>query len=698
MTKCRYFNRELSWIEFNRRVLSEALQADNPLLERLRFLRIVSSNFDEFFMVRVATLKRQKRSNRPGNSPCGRTTSQQLDEIAEQVKAVVMAQHHCLLTDILPKLAKEGISILGLADMTQEQLDSTGAIFERDVLPVLTPIKIEEARPVPFTGNLRLYAAFRLARDSARKLAIVELPTSLKRFHQLPSSSDARCFVSLDDIIVHNAKQLFPGYTVQEHAIFRVTRDADLGVDEERDEDFVVAMEEVLAGRERSIPVRLQINTAYQDLTVAMMELFKLTPDEVYHVPGLLDFTSFDEIIDLDTHQHLTYKRWPSIWPQGIDEDTDLFEKIRKGDLLLHHPYDSFEPVIKLLSDAAEDPGVLAIKMTLYRTSGNSRIIKALIRAAENGKQVAVLVEIKARFDEEQNIGWAQHLERAGAIVIYGIAELKVHSKALLIVRRELEGIRRYIHLGTGNYNEKTARLYTDMSLLSARDDLSYDVALFFNALTGYSAVHHLHKLVMAPISLKDKIITMIEREASRGTIHNRGRIWAKMNSLADPDVIEALYKASKAGVEILLNVRGICMLVPGVKGMSENIMVVSIVGRYLEHSRIFYFHNGGDEEVYLSSADWMPRNLERRAELLFPVEQDDLRQRLIESLQIYFKDTVKAHVLQSDGRYKRLAPPKGKEPVEAQNEFRLLAKREAESGRASPKRHFTVRRKPPKS
>ncbi len=440
----------------------------------------------------------------------------------------------------------------------------------------------------------------------------------------------------------------------------------------------------------------MQITTASADLRAELTRLFDLTPPEVFTVPGPLDITGFNEIVNRPEYRKHCYEPWEPVWPEGLTEDDSILDVLRKRDILVHHPYDTFDAVIKLLSEAADDPNVLAIKMTLYRTSGKSRVIQALTNAASQGKQVTVLVELKARFDEEQNIGWAQHLEQAGAIVIYGIAELKVHSKAALIVRREREGIRRYVHLGTGNYNEKTAQLYTDMGIMTSREELTYDVAMYFNALAGYSAVHHLDRLVMAPHALKDKIIRCIDREAERCTETNPGFIRAKMNSLADPDVIRALYRASNAGVRIQLNVRGICMLVPGIPGQSEHIEVVSIVGRFLEHSRIFHFHNGGADEFYLSSADWMPRNLERRAELMFPVEQEELKQQASEALDVFFEDNVKAHVLRPDGTWKRLHPA-GSDPIVAQQVFHDRARSRArQAAHASPKKAFTVRRKPP--
>jgi polyphosphate kinase len=700
----RYFNRELSWIEFNRRVLHEAWQPHLPPLERLRFIGIVSSNLDEFFMVRVATLKRQVQSGKAGNSPCGLSPSEQLTRIGAAVKELVRGQHECLLQQVLPLLTRAGIRVLFRHEYTREHLALTEAMFERDVLPVLTPLRIDPQGVLPFTGNLRLYVAFHLQRAAARggepeerKLALVEVPPGLKRFHALPTQQPGEvCYTALEDLIVTHAKLLFPGFQMAEYAIFRITRDADLGVDEAVDEDYLAAMAEILQQRQRSGAVRLQLQTASQELEATLSRLFGMAPSEVFQVPGPLDLSAFNEIVNLDGFDHLRHKPWTPCWPLDLDDSSDLFAVMRQGDLLLHHPYEAFDVVAQLLIQAAADRDVLAIKMTLYRTGGHSRIVQALIDAANRGKQVTVLVELKARFDEGRNIGWAQQLERAGAIVLYGIAELKVHAKAVMIVRRERDGIRRYIHLGTGNYNERTAALYTDLGLLTAREDLARDTALFFNTITGYSAVQHLDRLVMAPIGLKDRTLKLIEREALRSKPHHPGLILAKMNSLADPDVIAALYRASQAGVRIRLNVRGLCMLVPGVPGLSDHIEVVSIVGRFLEHSRVYYFQNGGDEEYYLASADWMPRNLERRAELMFPVDDAALRTRLRAILNTFFEDNQQAHRLLPDGTYQHLRPT-GKGEVSAQERFCQEARRQAEKVRHSPNRAFTVRRKPPK-
>jgi polyphosphate kinase len=460
----------------------------------------------------------------------------------------------------------------------------------------------------------------------------------------------------------------------------------------------MTAMEEVLIDRQHSTPVRLEVSGSSESLKEFLTKALKVVPQDVYELPGPLDLKNFMSLYFIPGYDSLRYGSWRSYPSPSIKESDTIWDALRREDIMLHHPYESFEPVVRLVSEAALDPAVLAIKMTLYRTSGDSPIIKALARAAENGKHVTVLVELKARFDEERNIGWAQRLEELGVIVIYGIAGLKVHAKALLVVRRETDGIRRYLHLGTGNYNDSTAKLYTDLGLMTSKDEITYEAAQFFNAITGYSVVPDLRKLFVAPLTMKDRILSLIEREASRSEPDNPGLIMAKINSLADPDVIEALYKASCVGVRILLNVRGICMLRPGVRGMSENITVVSIVDRFLEHSRILYFHNGGSEEIYLSSADWMPRNLERRVELMFPVEQNNLRTRVKEMLEIYFRDNQNAHVLQKDGRYRRKSPSKGAKRQRSQAIFDQEARRRARAGMISNKQEFIVRRKPPRT
>lgn len=703
----RFFNRELSWIEFNARVLSEALDESLPPLDRLRFLCIVTSNFDEFFMVRVAGLKRQFRSGDYVSCPSGLSPREQLEQISARVRELVRIKYDCLLNDVMPKLAAAGLVMKSAQDYTSAQASYLRRLFQDEVFPVLSPVRAQAGEPVPYSGNMRLHAAFLLASQSTNgsvpdnegpNVAIVQIPHSLDRVIFLPEDGSKRSFALLEHIIIENAELLFPGYSIKETVLFRVTRDADFAVDEERDDDFVEAMEQVLERREFSEPVRLSVNRRDGELARLLISSLGMDPEDVYLKDEPLDLGGLMDLTYHPDFDALRQERWRPVDPPELPEDADAWDILKRQDVLLHHPYESFEPVVRLLEDAAEDPQVLAIKMTLYRTSGDSPIIRALERAAENGKQVTVLVELKARFDEERNIGWAERLERAGVIVVYGIARLKVHAKAALIVRREPNGVKRYVHLGTGNYNEKTARLYTDLGFLTSRDDLSYEVSLFFNAITGYSAIPVLNKLSMAPTALKSRLLQLIEREAMRTSADNPGMIMAKLNSLSDPDIIEALYAASQAGVKIELNVRGVCLLVPGMEGLSENITVVSIVDRYLEHARAFYFYNEGKEEVYCASADWMPRNLERRVELMFPVEQSALRNEIKYILRTCMEDTAKCHRLEPDGRYVKRSPAEGEEGVHAQATFYHDAKTQAESADPANRKEFSVRRKPPKS
>jgi polyphosphate kinase len=712
-----FFNRDLSWLEFNARVLDEGLQASTPLLERFKFLCIVSSNFDEFFMVRVASIKRMLKGAASVPDPAGLTAEQQLSAIAKRSKEITALQYSVLLDDIFPALAAEGLSLVRPEKYSAQQLLFLESVFDREVFPTLTPLKVIEGEEFPSTGNLRLHAAFLLEKNPAsgvkdeclpatvpmekaaadgRYLAVVQIPPSLDRILWLPAEGSNLCFALLDDVVRCFGHKLFSGYSISESCIFKVTRDADLGVDEERDEDFLQAMEEIVTDRQISGPVRICVSTDSPALTKRLARELDLGKDDVYVVPSPVDLRGLMSLASVKGFDQLKAPAWKSLWPSEIPQDAPFWDEIKKGDILMHLPYESFDPVIKLLQDAAVDPQVLAIRMTLYRTSGNSPIVRALEQAAEKGKQVTALVELKARFDEEQNINWANKLERAGVIVVYGIAKLKVHAKALLIVRRETEGIKRYVHLSTGNYNEKTARLYTDLAFFTANDQLTYETTLFFNAITGYSEIQHLKLLSMSPIELKHRIISLIDREAKRSTQEAPGLIMAKMNSLADPDVIEALYRASRAGVRVMLNVRGICMLVPGVPGTSENVSVVSIVDRYLEHARMFYFNNGGAEEVYLSSADWMPRNLERRVELMFPIKQDDLKQRTLEILHAYFRDNTHAHVLDSSGRYRRVSPERDDPPFRVQEFFYDLFQERYETLERVPRTQFIVRRKSP--
>ncbi|TFG61632.1 MAG: polyphosphate kinase 1 [Spirochaetales bacterium] len=722
-------------MEFNRRVLDEALDPSLPLLERLKFVCIVSSNFDEFFMVRVATLRRQHEKSDRVTCPSGISPSRQLELIAEKIQGIIRNQHKCLETEIIPGLKEKGFVYVLPTDFDAQQKQFEQTLFQEEIFPSLSPVRVEEEKPFPFTVNLKLHILFRL-KDAAKKeakYAILQIPSSLRRYFWLPGSDGRVFFTFLEDIIIHNADRLFEGYRVDSYILFRVTRDADMSVDEERDEDFIEAMEEILSNRQHSVAIRLEVSSHNPELKNFLKEKLGIDEKFVYTTPGRMDLRNIMSLAFTQDFDQLRYPDWSPRRTSQINRELTMWDNIKRQDIMLHHPYESFEPVLTLLREAAEDPQVLSIKMTLYRTSGQSPIIGSLSKAAKNGKQVTVLLELKARFDEERNIEWANTLQKAGVIVIYGIARLKVHAKATLIVRRETEGVRRYLHLSTGNYNDKTARLYTDIGFMTCREDLTYEAVLFFNAITGYSSAPNLSKLTMAPISLKEKLLKLIRRETERSTADNPGLIMAKMNSLADPDVIRALYQASKAGVRILLNVRGICMLVPGVKDQSKTITVVSVIDRYLEHARVFHFHNKGQEETYLSSADWMPRNLEHRVELMFPVEAPPLKTRLKSILESFFRDNQKSSVLASSGVYVKSMPSgeaqvRGKqenlkEKVQGSSKTKTASKNTADAKRqtvkkekpfrvqqffyeqaqhldppgwVSPKREFAVRRTPP--
>ena len=696
----RFFNRELSWLEFNARVLEEGLDDTVPLLERFKYLSIVSSNFDEFFMVRVATIKRQLRKSDAVRCPSNLSPSEQLERITKRVHEITGRQYESLEKDLLPSLSGHGIKYVPAAEYSREQRRMVKRIFDEEVFLSLTPVRVVPDEEFPFVGNLRMHFIFQLEpirkreEEEEKRFAVVQVPPVLDRIQWLSQGDNERYFVLLEDCILENAEKLFQGYTISEYALFRISRDADLSVDEERDEDFVEAMEEVLVNRELSRPVRLEIARASAEMKDRILGWIGIGEEDVYEYSWFLDLASLTNLASVPGFDRLRYEEWPPMPTPTLNEDLTIWEQLKEQDILLHHPYESFEPVIHLVQEACRDPQVLAIKMTLYRTSGRSPIVQALIGAAEEGKQVTVLVELKARFDEQQNIEWAEQLQQAGAIVIYGIAHLKVHSKALLIVRREVDGIRRYAHLGTGNYNDKTAKLYTDLALMTASEPITYETALFFNSVTGYSSVPTLNRISMSPVNLKENLLTLIRRERERTTAENPGQIMAKMNSLADPDIITELYKASRAGVKIQLNVRGICMLVPGVEGMSENIRIVSIIDRYLEHSRIFYFANQGQDEIYLASADWMPRNLEKRVELMFPVESPDLKKRLVRILKAFLRANIKARELTPEGTYVPI-DRKSKKPFRVQEYFYRRAKKAVQEASDSPQREFTVRRTP---
>ncbi|MCX7655278.1 MAG: polyphosphate kinase 1 [Treponemataceae bacterium] len=717
--KSIFFSRDLSWIDFNERVLYEALRKDLPLLERLKYLIIVSSNFDEFFMIRIATLKRALRSG-SGPDISGLSVEEQLHRAREKIQSIIERQYACLQEEILPALALSGLELLRSDDYSEEQAQYLEHLFRNQVYPSLTPLRIKAGEEVPTIGNLKLHGAFLLIpqdtvissskqessenfavmpRESPEPLpVIVQIPSSIDRLIWLPSSKEGvRQCTLLDDVLLRWGYLLFPGYSIRESMMFRITRDADISVDEERDEDFIEAMTEVLRNRERSAPVRMVCSPTSSVLRTILKDLLALEEEDIYVISDPIDITALMPLIHTKGFEALHYEPWNHYWPPALPEEGPLWDRIRQSDVLLYHPYHSFEPVVRLLQDAAVDPRVVAIKITLYRTSGDSPIVRALEQAARNGKHVTVVVELKARFDEAQNITWANRLEEAGAIVVYGLARLKVHAKVCLIVRREEDSMVRYVHLSTGNYNDKTARLYADVGLLTAYEEYAQDVTLFFNMITGYSIVQSMKLFSVAPINLKQRILELIDREAKRASQGYASRIVAKLNSLSDPDVIEALYRASQVGVQIQLNIRGICMLVPGVPGLSTTIEVVSVIDRYLEHARMLYFMNGGAEEVYLSSADWMPRNLERRIELLFPIVDVDIKEHIKTFLFAFFKDQTHAHRLQSDGKWLPVSKEKeNAEVIRVQQWIYERIKKDAVSAENQALQELVVRRKTP--
>lgn len=709
MAKTKFFNRELSWIEFNARVLNESLRKEVPLLERLRFLAITESNFDEFFQVRVASIKRRIQNSQGKNfvDASGLTDSAVLKKISEKTRALTKLQYSTLMNDVLPSLAKEGFVYVPSKNYTQAQEAFTENLFKHEIFPLLTPLRTD-MDVFPHVGALCLTAAFLLEpMEGVRKIknalstsqesdivALVQIPSAINRIVWLPSSEGTKQFALIDDIIRLYGTKLFPGYKVQETMLFKIARDADFAVNEDSGEHFIQAMEEVLEKRQSSFAVRMTYDFASEKLLRFLKQHLNLSNEDVYEACGILDPSSLDDLFNIEGAEKYIYPEWEHFFPNSLPEEETYWNVFRQQDVLLNVPYESYEPVVNFIHQAAHDEQVLAIKMTLYRTGSNSPIVKALKEAAQNGKQVTVFVELKARFDEKRNISWAEELEKAGAIVVYGIVNLKVHAKICLVVRRESDGIRRYVHIGTGNYNPKTAKLYQDLSVFTTNHELVNDATLFFNVISGYSALQTMHHLYMAPVTLKSRLLELIEREIQQSTKETPGHIVAKMNSLCHPQIIEALYKASNAGVKIELNIRGICTLVPGVKGMSENIKVVSIVDRYLEHSRIFYFQNGGSEEIYLSSADWMERNLDKRIELMFPVSDKKVFKIVKEILFLYFQDNTHSHILQKTGLWKQLSPEKNEQGVRVQEVLYKKYKKKADIKKNTPRAEFTVRRK----
>ncbi|WP_445637283.1 polyphosphate kinase 1 [Nostoc sp. DSM 114161] len=679
-----YLNRELSWLEFNGRVLHEACDDRTPLLERLKFLGIFCSNLDEFFMVRVAGLKQQVEAKVSLLTPDGRTPQQQLDDIRSTLIPQVKKQHQHFEQVLRPLLANHGIHILNYIDLNQRQRNHLDSYFEEQVFPVLTPLAVDPSHPFPFISNLSLNLAVVVKNPDTDEefFARVKVPNVLPRFLPLPRELATQdnekpihwIGIPLEQAIAHNLESLFPGMNIQEYHPFRITRDADLVLEEDEADDLLLAIEQELRKRRLGgSPVRLEIQSQTPEpVRSRLLHDLELTDSDVYEVDGLLGLRDLMSFMSLPLPElkdpprqsvvpsRLQRLREPSLNPDALetDEGKDFFAVIREKDLLVHHPYQSFSAsVVRFITYAAYDPNVLAIKMTLYRTSGDSPIVNALIAAAENGKQVSVLVELKARFDEENNIYWAKRLERVGVHVVYGLVGLKTHSKTVLVVRREKDRMRRYVHIGTGNYNPKTARLYTDLGLFTCREEVGADITDLFNFLTGYSRQKSYREVLVAPVNMRDRFLALIRREIENVQKGFSGRIVAKMNSLVDPQIIATLYEASRAGVQIDLIVRGVCCLRPGLKDISENIHIISIVGRFLEHSRIFYFHNNTEEEIYIGSADWMRRNLDRRVEVITPIKDPDIAKDLQEILGIMLADNRQAWELQADGTYIQRRP-----------------------------------------
>jgi polyphosphate kinase len=661
-----FINRELSWLEFNERVLEEARDRRHPLLERVKFLSIVSSNLDEFFMIRVAAIREQVLAEVAEPSPDGRTPLQQLVAIHDRTERMVSDMAACFWDDILPALGAAGIRLLTMPELTGEERSSLADLFAREVYPVLTPLAFDPGHPFPYISNLSLSLAVAVRTpEGVERFARVKVPDVLSRLVQIPGGNGtASRFVWLEDLISANLGMLFPGMEVIESYAFRVTRNADIEIQEDEAEDLIRSIEESIRQRRFGSVVRVGVqNTMPDRIKDILVENLEVTPHEVYRLRPPLGLSHLAALMKVPRPDLKDPPLHPAS-PLGEDENDDIFAAIRRNDIMLHHPYDSFAPVVQFIRSAARDPNVLAIKQTLYRIGKESPLVPLFIEAAENGKQVAVLVELKARFDEENNIGWAKQLERAGIHVVYGLVGLKTHAKMALVVRREQEGIRRYVHLGTGNYNPVTAKIYTDISLFTCRDDITADAVEVFNFLTGYSNRDTYQKLAVAPVNLRERLIALIDREISHAKAGRPAQLIFKMNSLTDTAMIEKLYEASRAGVSIDLIVRGICCLRPGKKGISENIRVISIVGRFLEHSRVFYFANGGEPEVHCGSADLMGRNLDHRVELVFPVEDRRLTAIIMkEVLVTALADRTRARVLGEDGSYTRAEPAVPEKP-----------------------------------
>ena len=683
-TKPEYYqNRELSWLKFEHRILNEARDKSIPLLERLKFASIVSSNLDEFFMVRVASLKDMVHAKYKKRDMSGMTATEQLEAISEKTKELVELQYSTYNRSLVPLMQTNHIRIIdSFETLTEEQAAFVDRCFLESVYPVLTPMAVDASRPFPLIRNKTLnIAALLKKKEGEEEFATVQVPSVLPRLVEIPGiDAEEKCFILLEQIIEKNIDKLFLNYKVLCAYPYRVMRNADLTIDEEEAEDLLKEIEKQLKKRQWGEVIRLEVehNIDKKLLNILKAEL-KVANQDIFKINGPIDLTFLMKMYGIPDCDHLRNKVYKPQRVPEIEPGADIFETLKKGDILLRHPYQTFDPVVAFIKQAASDPDVLAIKQTLYRVSGNSPIIASLAQAAENGKQVSVLVELKARFDEENNIVWAKKLEQAGCHVIYGLVGLKTHSKIALVVRKEEDGIRRYVHLGTGNYNDSTAKLYTDCGIFTCHEAIGEDATAVFNMLSGYSEPPSWNKLTLAPIWLRSKFEKLIAREIKHAKAGRSAHIIAKMNSLCDEGIIKALYEASAAGVKIQLIVRGICSLKTGIPGVSENIEVRSIVGNFLEHSRIFYFLNDGNEEIFMASADWMPRNLDRRVEILFPVLDEKLQKRVKHILDIELSDTLKAHILKADGNYEKI-DKRGKVLLCSQDYFCEEAIKEAEA------------------
>lgn len=674
-----YENRELSWIKFDRRVLNEARDKSIPLLERLKFVSITSSNLDEFFMVRVASLKDMVHAGYKKRDIAGMTATEQLTAINKETRKLVDLQYSTYNRSLIPLLNQKGIYIIDKHEaLTDKQAEFVDQYFMENVYPVVTPMAVDASRPFPLIRNKTLNIAALLLNKKEKGetvFATVQVPGVLPRIVQIPGEEGTVSFILLEQIIERNIQKLFSNYEILCAYPYRIMRNADLTIDEDEASDLLKEIQNKLKMRQWGEVIRLEVEEKMDKKLLNFLKSeLKIASEDIFEINGPIDLTFLMKMYGIDGYDDL---RYPPYTPQRVPEiepGSSIFDAIRKGDIFLHHPYETFEPVVDFIRQASVDPDVLAIKQTLYRVSGNSPIISSLAQAAENGKQVTVLVELKARFDEEHNIVWAKKLEQAGCHVIYGLVGLKTHSKIALVVRREEDGIRRYVHLGTGNYNDSTAKLYTDCGIFTCKESIGEDATAVFNMLSGYSEPLSWNELILAPYWLRNKFLKLIRRETKYAQHGEEARIVAKMNSLCDPGIIAALYEASASGVKIDLIVRGICCLKVGIPGVSDNITVRSIVGNFLEHSRIFYFHNGGDSEIYMGSADWMPRNLDRRVEIIFPVIEEELKKKAYHILEVELMDNVKAHILGADGEYDKI-DKRGKVLINSQEQFCKEAK-----------------------